>query len=56
MTRTEALALAQQTVTQMSTNARGYQDQPFDARVSAVLRIAEFLTATTGENTDDDRT
>ncbi|WP_406206776.1 hypothetical protein OH807_33485 [Kitasatospora sp. NBC_01560] len=55
MTRTEALALAQKTVTAMSTNTRGYQDQPFDARVSAVLRIANFLT-TTGENPDDDRT
>lgn len=55
MTRTEALALAQQTVTQMATNARGYQDGcPFDARVSAVLRLAEFLM--NGENTDDDRT
>ncbi|MFJ1754161.1 hypothetical protein [Kitasatospora sp. NPDC088134] len=54
MTRTEALALAEKTVTAMSTNARGYQDQPFDARVSAVLRIANFLAPTT-ESTDDHR-
>ncbi|MCX4751414.1 hypothetical protein OG455_38950 [Kitasatospora sp. NBC_01287] len=55
MTRTEALTLAQKTVTEMSTNARGYQDGcPFEARVSAVLRLAEFLM--TGENPDDDRT
>lgn len=56
MTRTEATALAQQTVSQMATNQRGYQDQPLDARVSAVLRIANYLTPPTGENTDDDRT
>ncbi|WP_406087462.1 hypothetical protein [Kitasatospora purpeofusca] len=55
MTRTEALALAQKTVTEMATNARGYQDQPIDARVSAVLRIANFLTTPTGESTDDPR-
>ncbi|MFI1521688.1 hypothetical protein [Kitasatospora cineracea] len=54
MTRAEALDLAQKTVTAMATNTRGYQDQPFDARVSAVLRIANFL-APTGENTDDHR-
>ncbi len=53
MNRPEALALAQKTVTEMATNTRGYQDQPIDARVSAVLRIAEFLTAPTGESTDD---
>ncbi|MFJ5924851.1 hypothetical protein ACIQF6_19835 [Kitasatospora sp. NPDC092948] len=54
MTRTEALALAQKTVAEMAANARGYQDQPFDARVSAVLRIADYLT-TTGETPLDDR-
>ncbi|MFI2609632.1 hypothetical protein [Kitasatospora sp. NPDC018619] len=51
MTRAEALALAQKTVTDMATNNRGYPDQPFDARVSAVLRLAEFLM--NGENNDD---
>lgn len=44
MTRAEALALAEKTVREMSTNSRGYQDGcPFEARVTAVLRMAEFL-------------
>ncbi|MFB7947005.1 hypothetical protein ACFC6L_19055 [Kitasatospora phosalacinea] len=54
MTRAEVLDLAQKTVIAMATNQRGYQDQPLEARVSAVLRIANFLTPT-GESTDDHR-
>ncbi|GAA1403352.1 hypothetical protein GCM10009639_48090 [Kitasatospora putterlickiae] len=46
MNRPEALALAQKTVAAMAVNGRGYPDQPFDAQVSAVLRVAEFLIMT----------
>jgi hypothetical protein len=46
MTREDALKEAQELVKAMATNSRGFMDgASFESRVSATIRIAEFLIA-----------
>lgn len=60
MTRAEALALAVETVDKLSSppiNARGYTQDRYTPptvgeRVAAVLKLAEFLTTDTAEETE----
>lgn len=56
MTRAEALKAAEDLITRLSpsTNARGYADgtASLSDRVTAILRVADFLAPLTGEDTE----